>query len=114
MITWSNVVAIAPELASVPLATQTAILSAVEAQLAPSQWGARYDLACTYLAAHLGSASIAGGQGAAGPVTSETVGSVSRSYAAPAATTANTGSTSYGREYERLKKQLVGRIGLVC
>jgi hypothetical protein len=114
VITWSAVVAIAPELASVALATQTAILGAVEVQLAAGQWGTRYDLACTYLAAHLGAVSLAGAQGAAGPVTSESVGSVSRSYAAPVVASSNAGSTAYGREYERLKKQLVGRIGVVC
>lgn len=114
MITWADVVAVAPELASVATATQNAILADVAAQLVAAQWGSRYDVACTYLAAHLGTLSKSGGQGVAGPVTSETVGSVSRSYAAPAVSESGMGSTSYGREYERLKKQNVGRIGLVC
>ena len=71
MITWADVIAIAPELASVPVDTQNAILLDISKQLSASRWGERYDTACKYLAAHLGTISTLGGQGASGQVIGE-------------------------------------------
>ena len=116
MITWADVVLIAPELADVPVGVQTALLADVAEQLESSQWGndARYDMASKYLVAHLATLYLQGSGGAAGPVTSESVGSVSRSYASPSFAVDRYASTAFGREFARLRSQFViGRMGLV-
>lgn len=107
-ITWaSDVVAIAPELASVVTATQNKILAFVDLQFNTTLWGDKLDMGKTYLAAHLGTLSRRAGAG--GPVVSESVGQVSRSYAASIASgAAMLESTSYGLEYKRLLRQLPG------
>lgn len=111
-ITWENVTALAPELSTVPEARQNFILARVNTELAANVWGDRLDIGRVYLAAHLATRSNAGAGGGvapAGPVTSESVGSVSRSYAAPAGSSASDyKSTVYGEEYANLVKQLPG------
>lgn len=100
-ITWTDVVAMAPELSTVPLASQTAVLAAVALQMDVDLWDAKLNLGAVYLAAHL--ATIRGRNGVGGPVVAESAGSVSRAYSASvAAGAAQLGSTSYGIEYERL------------
>lgn len=98
-ITWDDVVAIAPELSTVSVEMQNALIAYVEEEISSTTWGARAARGKVYLAAHL--ATMSARVGSAGPVTSETVGSVSRSYAVDASS-APSGSTSYGAEYERL------------
>jgi hypothetical protein len=109
-ITWRDVVLIAPELSAVGVATQDAILADVALQLSAERWGNRLDIASKYLAAHL--ATVTQRSGVAGPVTSESVGSVSRSYSV-AAQSGAFDATAYGREYKRLQRSLVDRIGVV-
>lgn len=106
MITWSNVVNLpAPELATVPLAAQTQILTFVSTFLSEDVWGGLIDTGRAYLAAHLATSGSRGGAG--GPVTSESVGQVSRAYAASiAAGAAQLGSTAYGLTYEYLTSTL--------
>lgn len=110
-ITWADVVIIAAELSTVATSKQNAILADVSAQLALSQWGsqARLDIAAKYLAAHLASVK---GVAPAGPMTSETVGPLTRSFAAPMMTSTNAlESTGYGREFLRLRRTLMtGRM----
>lgn len=111
-ITWTDVTAIAPELSTAALATQTAVLASVELQVNDDAWD---DLASTgkaYLAAHLATLAARGASGAAGPVTSESVGQLSRSYAAPATPSSSLGLTSYGQEYLRLTRILPSVLGL--
>lgn len=100
-IAWSDVTKIAPELATVPAATQTAILADVSAQLTTGAFGvaARDDLAAKHLAAHLGALTQrsvmaeSGGPFQAGPRALE--------------------QTIYGREYVRLCQACVlDRIGV--
>jgi hypothetical protein len=72
------------------------------------RWGDIADLGTGYLAAHMLTAASAtgGGVGAAGPVTSEAVGAVSRSYAnmiASGTYADSLGATRYGREFARLR-----------
>jgi hypothetical protein len=74
-----------------------------------SLWGIKADLGQAYLAAHLLTIDKRGGSGAAGMVTSEKVGDLSRNYAAP-----NTGAldptlsaTSYGIEFLRLRRSIL-------
>src|SRR5262245_17083854 len=103
-ISWTNVTDIAPELSTVALATQTALLEQVnEEEISDDNWPseAKADRARAYLAAHL--ATLINRRGSAGAVMSESVGSVSRAYSTSVAAGANElGSTSYGMNYERL------------
>ncbi len=122
MIAWSDVVLIAPELgtpaytAKLPDATCEQIVVDVVGLLEETQWGKAYDLACKYLAAHIAALAYRGASGASGAVTQESVGDVSRSYAAnsPMGTDPDYDLTPYGRRYKMLKRSLVGRIGIVC
>src|SRR5688500_9353808 len=101
-IVWQDVVNIAPELSTLPLASQTAILADVALQMNADAWGSKLDLGSKWLAAHLATVGPRR-SGVGGPVVSESVGSVSRAYAASVAAGASQlGSTSYGLEYERL------------
>jgi hypothetical protein len=106
MITWAAVTAVAPELASVPGGVQTALLAMVGVMLPnPNALGDQYDAACTWLAAHLGTISQRKSGNIAGPVSSESVGQVSRSYAVPAMDSASDySSTSYGQLFQAIVK----------
>lgn len=104
-ITWTDVVNIAPELSTVATDTQTAILADVALQMPAEVWGTMLDTGSKYLAAHLATVTSRRGGGGAGPLTSETVGQVSRSYAAPLKATSIM-STPYGVEYDRLLMNL--------
>jgi hypothetical protein len=94
MITWTDVSAIAPELATVPTAAQEAILDMVEEQTVSAIWGNRLETGQRYLAAHL--ASLRGGPN----FQQETVGDHTRQVSG------DLDSTSYGREYRRLLRSL--------
>lgn len=60
-------------------------------------------LARIYLAAHIGKTTAAGSSAAAGPVTSESVGGIRRSYGLVASTTSSALSTTrYGQLYLEL------------
>jgi hypothetical protein len=90
-LTWSNVTGIvAPELTSVALAAQTAILAYVNGTVdcdaidADGEDGPTALLARAYLAAHIAT-TIGVGASGAGAVTSESIGGLSRSYAVAAA-----------------------------
>ncbi len=99
-ITWADVVNLpAAELASVPTAAQDAILASLPLRMDVDAWGSKANLGAAYLAAHLATVGRRGGTG--GAVTGESVGSVSRQYAAPLAGNALAAS-AYGLEYEAL------------
>lgn len=84
-----------------------AALADAALQVAPSVWGEFADLAQAHLAAHLLFISHPefGASGQVGPVASETVGSVSRSYAVTAAVASRIdyGRTLPGQAYLRLR-----------
>jgi hypothetical protein len=106
-ITWASVVAIAPELSTIAVDSQTAILADVDLEVRAANWPstAHADRAKKYLAAHVASLSRRGGSG--GAIQSQTVGSVSVTYAVPVSATV-LGSTAYGQEYQRLKRLYFG------
>ena len=104
-ITCTDVTNMAPELTSVTAGTQTAILAQVALQVSDEAWGELADVGAAYLAAHL--ATVGKRKGSAGGVASESVGSVSRSYATKS-TAVGLSSTAYGEEYERLVGLLPG------
>lgn len=121
-VTWSDVVAFpAPELAGVASGAQAAILAYVDRQIDPDVWGDYADDGRRYLAAHLASqmgatGSGAGSAGTMGPVTSETLGPMSRSYGALSGSTEGMGelaATKYGREYYRLLRIALAIPGYV-
>lgn len=69
-------------------------------------WGNKADFAIQYLTAHLLTVVNRGGGGAAGPITSEKVGDLQRSYASGGAVAHELGSTGYGMEFLRLRRSL--------
>ena len=89
-IDWDDVVSHAPELSTTDVDAQDDILDHVNTALVVAKFGGessgRLKLARIYLAAHLASVSGQGGVGVAGPVTSETAGGLSRTYAVLSAT----------------------------
>lgn len=105
-ISRAAIVARVPALDAVddPAAWEAAIADA-QLQVSSSVWGDLYELGVIYLAAHLllvANPEVAG----PGPVQSETVGSISRTYAVTAPTREQLGSTLAGREHIRLRRQL--------
>lgn len=105
-IAWSDVTAIDAALSAVAAGAQTMFLAEANALVASvfdGVDGPRYKLARVYLAAHRGRQSLEAASGAAGPVTSKTIGGMSKSYAAP-----NSGDsddldlTRWGRAYRDL------------
>jgi hypothetical protein len=117
VITWDDVVAIAPELSVISTDGQTIILEYVNSALVPSEWhgegSAFLRLARIYLAAHYGTITRQQGAGPAGPVTSESAGGLSRSYAvlfAPGGSS-SMDTTPYGRSYNSLLERSPARAG---
>lgn len=88
------------------------ILADVAIQVTSAVWGSRQEEAQRYLAAHL-LTRIAQetGAGGAGPVTSESAGSVSISYAVPADLN-RYDSTFYGQRYMQLRKGTIVPLGV--
>lgn len=114
-ITWDDVVAVASELEETPEDAQDMFLAHVNTALAVGAFGGesspKLKLVRVLLAAHMATLLSAGGENAAGPITSETasMNSISRSYAAISG-----GSewdlTPYGRQYARLIRTSRGRF----
>lgn len=124
MITWENVFALAPALEDVSAAGQAEILAKVEREVRPGPWGAAVDDGRLALARHLGvlalqaQSSSTGGASTVGPVQSETVGPVSRSFAVLSGGSSGSSgttfdATSWGQEYKRMLRLLPGRFGNV-
>lgn len=120
---WADVILIAPDLSTVASGAQTAILADVAAILSvESYWptSALHVLAQKYLAAHLGTlclrSSGGGSLGGAGPVTSESVGDVSVSYAAPSVDPmdATYATTFWGLQFRALARRSAVRVGMVA
>lgn len=103
----ADIIARAPELASLSDSAFTTAIADAALQLAPDFWGDILDLATVYLCAHMlavqNPSVVSGG---AGPVSSESVGPISRSYAVKAVDDAEEyATTRWGLEYVRLRKQ---------
>lgn len=100
------------EFASVDDALVSEWLGVASRQMNPDRWGSKFNDGQMFLAAHMlklgriGSTSLP--SAARGPVVSESVGSVSRSYAVDAASMSSSsfGSTFYGQQYEALRRGL--------
>lgn len=118
MVSWADVILIAPQLAGVPAPAQAAILTDAALQIEITTWDFKYDLGIKYLAAHLGQLYLFGtedGRGTSTAVASETVGQVSRSYAFPANFQGSLDTTLWGQEFKRLLRGLLdARMPLVA
>lgn len=95
---------IAPEFASLPPETIEGWLEIAGNWVDQGKWGSKYSTGLAYMAAHLIATSEKGG--AAGAVTSERVGNVAVSYAAPNSDDA-LASTGYGATFLSLRRSLV-------
>lgn len=104
-VSWDDVIAIEPLATDVDADAQTLFLATAALLVDADEWGGLYDKGVLYMAAHLGllsAWSLAGAGGAAGPVTSETLGPMSRSYAnlfQASATDGVLGTTKWGKLY---------------
>lgn len=114
-ITWTNVTNIAPELSTAPVALQTAMLASVNGRIVEAQWPsvARAEEARAYLAAHMATLLRRGGGGSVGPLSSITVGQVSKTFATPGSTASSYDATPYGSMYKQLLRENPYRIGVV-
>ncbi len=129
-VTWAQVEAIAPEITGlVPVGAQTYYLAFVDRQISDEEWAERADDGRLWLAAHYGSkyataaaaGSGGGGGGGVGPVLSETLGPMSRTYGdlssssstAGSAAAGDLGTTRYGLEYLRQIQLLPCSLGFV-
>lgn len=106
-ITWNDVVAVAAELAAVPPPSQAIWLDLANAWFAAAVFGGEDDprlkAARALLAAHFAAPMIyatADGSPTAGPVTSESTGGISRSYATGASLPSDWNTTSYGQRLQ--------------
>jgi len=70
------------------------------------RWAATYGAGVLNLAAHTLAVELRGSKAHGGPVASESAGPLSRSYAVAASNDA-LDSTSYGREYKRLRESIL-------
>lgn len=111
-VTWSQVVEIASELSTVPTATQNALLAIVDRQIDDDVWSDLANDGRVYLAAHLATLYASGGS-AAGPITSETLGPMARSYGQTAGVEGPLTSTKYGQFYVYLLSLLPTSLGFV-
>jgi hypothetical protein len=109
-VTWDDIVIVAPALATVSVPGQNFYLTESLRQIDPDVWGEFATVGQIYLAAHMATL----GQGAgAGPITSETLGAMSRSYAVPLWLRSSLALTRYGAEYDRLLRIAVAVPALV-
>lgn len=118
-IVWADVLGLAPELSTVSTLGQTDILAYVETldytKFSDDEGSPIFRLARIYLAAHLGTITLQGGAGAAGPVTQESVGGISRSYGQPFGGVApgSLDSTAYGKAYRMIVRRTIARAPVV-
>jgi len=104
---WSDVTARAlhPALAALPIASQTAIIAAVQRQIQSPLWDTYAFDGAVYLAAHMAALALRAANGAVGPTTDQTIDKVSLSSGAPGEPDPYD-ATIWGREYKRLRDQI--------
>ena len=109
---WSDVNIVAPELATVNTDLQELILSYVNTQMNVAAIGdnAKLKLIKIYLAAHMATISGQSGVGVAGPVVSEEVGGLKRTYALLQSSTGTPSGSVYGDMYRMLIRVSGARV----
>lgn len=107
-VTASQVKAIATEFSSTDDDTVTAAIVLAEERTNRTAWGVKADTSVIYLAAHLLKLDGLQSSAAVNPVSSETVGPISRSYAVHAeAGEDDLNSTIWGKRYKGLQSTLM-------
>jgi len=112
-ITWTDVTDLIPDMVDVEVPAQDAILDWVNSFLNPAMFTEKnLKKARIYLAAHVGTFSLPGGSDMMGPVTSESVGGISRTYSDIAAATNGDGfdQTTFGTLYVMLLRTSKARL----
>lgn len=113
--TWQDVIDIAPgdavAFGAMPTNTQNAFMAIATAQMNVAAWGQLYNAGFVYLCAHLAKLGLLRGSG---PITSETLDRMSRTYGTVQGIKGSLGLTSYGAEYLRLIRLLPSSIGACC
>ena len=112
-VTWADVVKVAPELSELSENQREAVLEDVALQLSESALGSVYDLASKFLAAHFGVMVLRGVDAPGGPLSAESVDGVSRSYSPGRIKDSDLESTSYGKRYKAVIRNLPYRTGFV-
>lgn len=105
-VTPADIKTLFPEFAAESDARIQLLLDQALLSVNASVWGNKADFGIQYLTAHLLTVLNRGGGGASGPITSEKVGDLQRSYASSGAVTHELGSTGYGLEFLRLRRSL--------
>ncbi len=117
----ADIMTFAPEFTTVDddeIATITAAIAQAERRTNRTNWGVIADDGVTYLVCHMltlaARIAVSGAQ-ARGPLTSETVGPLSRSFAVPGSVTLSSAylaSTTYGQAYAELRSGVFSdRVG---
>jgi hypothetical protein len=98
-----------PEFATTDATRIDTLAADAALEMSVSKWGSKYDRGLAALVAHMIKVADQAASGAAGPVTSEKIGDLSRSYGQVGGTTGDEllMTTAYGQEYLRLRRQLV-------
>lgn len=98
-VTWADVVIVAPALSTLDVPSQNFFLTESLRQIDSDVWGEYATVGQIYLAAHMATLTLGAGSG---PITSETLGQMSRSYAVPLWLKSSLALTRFGAEYDRL------------
>lgn len=112
-LTWAEVIVLCPELSALTVPQQTMLLGDVENLLSETSLGSKYHSACRWLACHFGTLLQRGSAGATGNVSSEAVGSVSRSYSTGSIKNSDLESTIWGVQLSALINRSRGKAGVV-
>lgn len=104
--------ALAPEFEDTSKPILDAIFPVAERQVNLSVWGEKLDEALVYLVAHM--LTMAKRNGRVGDLSSQSTGSLSRSYGGLSAVKGSLDLTSYGVEFQRIRKQLVITPIVIC
>lgn len=116
-IIWTDVTALDSNLSSIDSGVQTTVLAHVNEAFDVDVFGGESSstlkLARQYLAAHMATLIRMAGQGASGPVSSESAGGLSRSYAVAQSGAGDLGATLWGSMLAHLIRTSPARSPLV-
>lgn len=115
MATPADVRRIAHEFASLTDEEIAPFIADAETELGSDAWGVLYERGLMYLVAHLLAAARPDlyNASASGPLQSERVGEVQRTYAVAAVSASAYSTSRFGTEFERLRRSLGLSIGVI-
>lgn len=103
-----EVVALAPQLASLPAAQQNILLDVTDGMVSEEYFGAQSDAARLYLAAHIATMALSTGKGA---LTDESLGPMARSYQIAPGVNGHLALTSYGSVFKSMQLATAAGMG---